>query len=197
MCSYLDLQQHGNCTSSIPWCLLIWSLLLWSTLDFTHWWNLVFLWLLRLSSFENKNFLLFESVFVISWLEHYGNCYELSVMTTPFLFLASSSSHIMPCLALGRESRSVMDHSISEVRKPLWCITSKEGKKMPRAINPRLGILLLKDKKLLYTGMIDFSRAAFQLLSFRRWGWSNTCVTSDTGNEFCICSFHGSSEPSS
>lgn len=70
---------------------------------FTHWWNLVSLWLLRLSIFENKKFLLFDTIFVISWLEHQpGNWDELSVMTTPFLFLTSSSSHIMPCLGLGR-----------------------------------------------------------------------------------------------
>lgn len=152
---------------------MIWSLLLSScevspsTLDFHPLVKLGFPLIAQIIHFENKKFLLFESMFVILWLEHLENVDEQSIVTASFLFLTSNSSHIMPCLALGRQSRSVMDHSVSEVSKPLWCITSKEGKKMPTTINPRPGILLLEDKKLLHTQMIDFSTTAFQLLSFK------------------------------
>lgn len=103
MKSYLDLQKHENCTSSIPWYLLIWSLLLSSevppgTLLLV---KFGFPLIAQVIHFWEQKILCFESIFVISWLEHHGNWDELSVMTTPFLFLTSGCGHIMPCLALG------------------------------------------------------------------------------------------------
>lgn len=70
------------------------------SLIFTHWWNLFFLLLLRLSISKNNKFLLFESVFVISWLENHGNWDELSVMTIfsfPFPYLRFQSHFAVPC----------------------------------------------------------------------------------------------------
>lgn len=74
------------------------------SLIFTHWWNLFFLLLLRLSISKNNKFLLFESIFVISWLENHGNWDELSVMTIfsfPFPYLRFQSRFAMPCSGKG------------------------------------------------------------------------------------------------
>lgn len=137
ICGILSTSQEvvSQVFFDVPWSGHYWLCSLWHVVPgipdsvvFVHWWNLVFLQVLRLPTFEENKFLVFECIFVIFlWLEHCGSC-GLAVMTAPLLFLASASSHSFSCFALENRTRHLMDHPVPEVTKPLWCITSREVK---------------------------------------------------------------------
>lgn len=147
----------------VPWSGHCWLSSLWSALPgipdsvvFAHWWNWVFLQLLRLPTFEDNKFLLLESVLVISlWLEHCGSWDGLAVMAAPLLFLTSGSSYSFSCFALERETRNLMDDPVPEVGKPLWCITSTEGKNCQVLSIPGLRSFFLSTKGCCVHWMID------------------------------------------
>lgn len=108
----------------VPWSGQCWLSSLWSALPnsvvLAHWWHLVFLQLLRLSTSEDNKLLLFESIFVVSsWLEHCGSWDGLAVMAAPLLYLTSGSRYSFPCFALERGTRNLMDHPVPEVSKPV------------------------------------------------------------------------------
>lgn len=70
-------------------------------------------------------------------------------MAAPLLSL-----HLVP-VTISHESRTMnlMDHPVPGVRKPLWCSTYREGKKLPstiNTINPRPVVFLLEYKRLLH-----------------------------------------------